>query len=806
MAGLSSKMKKRRGEYEERSRQLSANIQKEKLEINRAKAIERIVIATERAKAEKKPAPRPTYYPKNPNYQRGYRIPAIPGTSARTGQKEGYVSIGSIQRTSIADIQSQIAQRQARLEKDQAELKARPSWNQYLAQQDLSKWSTRGTQRSSNLIKARAKEKQDKENKALAESFGVSTSGMANFGSTTPVAQAVRSTEKKQRLDAEPVFTIGSGKKVSVKRDGEIIKLDSDEGQFIQDKYVEQEATREINKEQQKLFNQIKNAKDWKEAEKIRDKALALNPNIGTFQQYFGKDGGLKKTKGILGIGDGRVVKTDSTGKPVSVFDPVRFFDGDKKVVTIKETSYGDEFAINKTPSKVETQIIKSGTDFFGSSGSGESRKSDTDYMTDDEKTFKWFFDVPKGDDPLSKFGGGVVKGTSNVMAGLVNIPLFLGSGLQQAVGGKPIDDKEFARFYSTPVTNVETAFFDSFIGEIKTGGKYDSSQRIQTGLDEAWDNFLKKPYSSAGSLVELGPYLVGSGIKAGVRGGTDLISGFFKTSPKKVGVQGKTQPNIFDDIFKFDTAKPSGFLAQRVNLGSGAVSRDGSWANFLRATDTKPKPPVFKTKGGGTFREYKATDFFKPKGSGKGPQQLLQIQKPKVKTKTKQLTKQKSMLDNFLQTKPKIKTKQKLKTKQVQKVKFQPGQFFKFSTKQKQKQKQTSQFFKPTTAKQKTKSKAKQSGFLKTTASTKSSGKGPRLGVIPFGWYQGGGKKGSPTKRTKKGKKGYTAWNVDPDTVGGFYDGPAFIQGRTQRVFKEMDKKRKKQKKAYDNWVDNFF
>ena len=182
----------------------------------------------------------------------------------------------------------------------------------------------------------------------------------------------------------------------------------------------------------------------------------------------------------------------------------------------------------------------------------------------------------------------------------------------------------------------------------------------------------------------------------------------FFKTSPKKVGVQGKTQPNIFDDIFKFDTAKPSGFLAQRVNLGSGAVSKDGSWANFLRATDTKPKPPVFKTKGGGTFREYKATDFFNPKGSGKGPQQLLQIQKPKVKTKTKQLTKQKSMLDNFLQTKPKIKTKQKLKTKQVQKVKFQPGQFFKFSTKQKQKQKQTSQFFKPTTAKQKSKSKAK--------------------------------------------------------------------------------------------------
>ena len=36
MAGLSSKMKKRRGDYEERSRQLAANIQKEKLEINRA--------------------------------------------------------------------------------------------------------------------------------------------------------------------------------------------------------------------------------------------------------------------------------------------------------------------------------------------------------------------------------------------------------------------------------------------------------------------------------------------------------------------------------------------------------------------------------------------------------------------------------------------------------------------------------------------------------------------------------------------------------------------------------------------------
>ena len=802
MAGLSSKTKKRKGEYEQKTRELQASIQKQKQQISQTQNIANIVSNYQQSKA-KGTSFRAGYYPKNPNYQPGFRIPQV-------GNKEGYISMSAIKSKTVASVQSQLESQKAKLAQQQATLSSRPSWNQYLAQQDLSKWSTRGTQRSSNLIKARAKEKQDKENKALAESFGISTSGMANFGSTTPVAQAVRSTEKKQRLDAEPVFTIGSDKKVSVKRDGEIISLDSDEGQFIQDKYAEQEATREINKEQQKLFNQIKNAKDWKEAEKIRDKALALNPNIGTFQQYFGKEGGLKKTKGILGIGDGRVIKTDSTGKPVSVFDPVRFFDGDKKVVTIKETSYGDEFAINKTPSKVESQIIKSGTDFFGSSGSGESRKSDTDYMTDDEKTFKWFFDVPKGDDPLSKFGGGVVKGTSNVMAGLVNIPLFLGSGLQQATGGKPIDDKEFGRFYSTPVTNVETAFFDSFIGEIKTGGKYDSSQRIQTGLDEAWDNFLKKPYSSAGSLVELGPYLVGSGIKAGVRGGTDLISGFFKTSPKKVGVQGKTQPNIFDDIFKFDTAKPDGFLAQRVNLGSGAVSKDGSWANFLRATDTKPKPPVFKTKGGGTFREYKATDFFKPKGSGKGPQQLLQIQKPKVKTKTKQITKQKSMLDNFLQTKPKQKTKQKLKTKQVQKVKFQPGQFFKFSTKQKQKQKQkqklTPQFFKFST-KQKQVPTTKQSGFLKTTATTKSTTKRPpRLTGIPFGWYPGGGKKGSPTKRTKKGKKGYTAWNVDPDTVGGFYDGPAFIQGRTQRVFKEMDKKRKKQKKAYDNWVDNFF
>jgi len=802
MAGLSSKTKKRKGEYEQKTRELQASIQKQKQQISQTQNIANIVSNYQQSKA-KGTSFRAGYYPKNPNYQPGFRIPQV-------GNKEGYISMSAIKSKTVASVQSQLESQKAKLAQQQATLSSRPSWNQYLAQQDLSKWSTRGTQRSSNLIKARAKEKQDKENKALAESFGISTSGMANFGSTTPVAQAVRSTEKKQRLDAEPVFTIGSDKKVSVKRDGEIISLDSDEGQFIQDKYAEQEATREINKEQQKLFNQIKNAKDWKEAEKIRDKALALNPNIGTFQQYFGKEGGLKKTKGILGIGDGRVIKTDSTGKPVSVFDPVRFFDGDKKVVTIKETSYGDEFAINKTPSQVETQIIKSGTDFFGSSGSGESRKSDTDYMTDDEKTFKWFFDVPKGDDPLSKFGGGVVKGTSNVMAGLVNIPLFLGSGLQQATGGKPIDDKEFGRFYSTPVTNVETAFFDSFIGEIKTGGKYDSSQRIQTGLDEAWDNFLKKPYSSAGSLVELGPYLVGSGIKAGVRGGTDLISGFFKTSPKKVGVQGKTQPNVFDDIFKFDTAKPDGFLAQRVNLGSGAVSKDGSWANFLRATDTKPKPPVFKTKGGGTFREYKATDFFKPKGSGKGPQQLLQIQKPKVKTKTKQITKQKSMLDNFLQTKPKQKTKQKLKTKQVQKVKFQPGQFFKFSTKQKQKQKQkqklTPQFFKFST-KQKQVPTTKQSGFLKTTATTKSTTKRPpRLTGIPFGWYPGGGKKGSPTKRTKKGKKGYTAWNVDPDTVGGFYDGPAFIQGRTQRVFKEMDKKRKKQKKAYDNWVDNFF
>ena len=81
MAGLSSKTKKRRGEYEQKTRELQASIQKQKQQVSQTQNIANIVSNYQQSKA-KGTSFRAGYYPKNPNYEPGFRIPQV-------GTKEG---------------------------------------------------------------------------------------------------------------------------------------------------------------------------------------------------------------------------------------------------------------------------------------------------------------------------------------------------------------------------------------------------------------------------------------------------------------------------------------------------------------------------------------------------------------------------------------------------------------------------------------------------------------------------------------------------------------------------------------------
>ncbi len=67
-----------------------------------------------------------------------------------------------------------------------------------------------------------------------------------------------------------------------------------------------QRAQEEINREQQKLFNAIRNAPNAAAALKLRGAAMAQNPNVGTFNALFRGDK-LQSTSGVFGIGDGTV-------------------------------------------------------------------------------------------------------------------------------------------------------------------------------------------------------------------------------------------------------------------------------------------------------------------------------------------------------------------------------------------------------------------------------------------------------------------------------------------------------------------
>ncbi|MBC8408258.1 MAG: hypothetical protein H8E12_05975 [Rhodobacteraceae bacterium] len=394
-------------------------------------------------------------------------------------------------------------------------------------------------------------------------------------------------------------------------------------------------------------------------------------------------------------------------------------------------------------------------------------------------------------------------------------------SGIRQGTGRKALPESDYVKFYSTPVTNVETGFFDAATGTVKgaiKGEKYDTKKRIDKGFGEAYDNFFGKPVESAGSLVELAPYFGYGAAKAGSRVVGDFFGSFGKTTTKgskAIGPQktGNFAQDFFytkpdkNTIFNLDTAGT--MSTKNVNLGrgigdffGGAAAKD-SGSEFFKAV-SKAK----KTKGGGTYKEYRATDFT---SNFFGPTKTGTVLLQKTKTKVKQKT-QNKMVDQFFKPvqKQKVKTKQKLKQKQKVKTDSFFGSFFAPKQSTKMKSKQISLL----TPKQSAKQKGKQDFFagtaLKTTGVTKPPVPLKTMGGIPFGLFWGRTAKNTKKKQNKRGAKSFTAWNVDETNVGSFFGGPSYRTSKSTRVFKDADKQNKraakKQRKKNNDFITGFF
>lgn len=209
MAGVSTKLKQQQGKYEAETRKQQGSIKRQKEYVQRYQAINRIVEKYHKEKAAGKSL-KPTYFPKNPNYQKGFRIPGISGSSAKTGQKEGYISYSAIASQSVSQSQANYESAKSKLAQQQAVLSARPSWTQYRKGIDVSKMSGRGKQRSAAIIEQRAKKVEVEQVKKTVPDGYVEVGGtlvpssMVGTDTKADVKKAIKN------IEPEPVQTTAS--------------------------------------------------------------------------------------------------------------------------------------------------------------------------------------------------------------------------------------------------------------------------------------------------------------------------------------------------------------------------------------------------------------------------------------------------------------------------------------------------------------------------------------------------------------------------------------------------------------------
>jgi len=234
-----------------------------------------------------------------------------------------------------------------------------------------------------------------------------------------------------------------------------------------------------------------------------------------------------------------------------------------------------------------------------------------------------------------------------------------------------------------------------------------------------------------------------------------------------------------------------------------GGSSGSGNGGGFLQVKSGN-QVLLVKTKPALKTTQKQAQQFFKsyPKTLGTGKAKIITKQKPIQKTAQqffKPITKQKQIL------KPLQKTKQKQTTATAF---IRPLQAKAQAEEIKVNQKQTQRFF--TTKLQTTKQKQKTSTTPRLISSFFPGPPRTTGGIPPLPPYLrfGGGLAFGERRGLRRGRKSFTAWNVNPNRVLGFLSGPEYKTSSGTGIFGELDRrtaKANKKRRKKDNF-ENFF
>lgn len=123
------------------------------------------------------------------------------------------------------------------------------------------------------------------------------------------------------------------------------------------------------------------------------------------------------------------------------------------------------------------------------------------DYMKDNERTFG-FLPTPNTD---SDIANATIKSGSNLFAGITNIGIGLGQ-LTDPIFGTTTPKGLYRDYYSTPVTNVESAVFGAGIGTATQGGTYWTSgqgvKAFDSELQQVGKNFERNSKEATASTI----------------------------------------------------------------------------------------------------------------------------------------------------------------------------------------------------------------------------------------------------------------------------------------------------------------
>ena len=434
---------------------------------------------------------------------------------------------------------------------------------------------------------------------------------------------------------------------------------------------------------------------------------------------------------------------------------------------------------------------------------------------------------------PEMQFFGQFVQGSRNTFDSYGNLLTNLGNTVtgkpQQPMSRPPVQDQ----FFGAVIDSGKNTFYgkqdrsadplgDFFNVQQKRIDRVGYGQVAGELTTEAL--FWTLPVGAIGKVAKGGLGFFSNTVKTTKASktftpGADFIK--FEGKTKSVGLGDQLGAFFGPKGSKTKAPKPQPFLSSTIPLGKGTTKAKGKKGGndfFGGSKSTKSKKS--KSKDDDITKNFLGKEI-----QGGGSNQFL-IQRTKQITKTKTKTVKpvfKSYPIQLGKTVSKVKTKTKVKQKQVQKQKQI----------QKQTQKQSQQFFKPiplVTPKVKQKQVLKQNQkqifkpipkvITKITPKIKQKQKLQQVGVIapyfpqsskssflfPIPRPRRGGVGGSRGRGKRYGKRSFTAWNVNPNQVGGFLKGPTYKKSRSDFIFKDLDKRTKKEKPKKDYDYLDFF